>query len=335
MKRVIGVVLAGLGGFMLVLAPMLRFYVVPHLAKAPLVPDQDSGGVSRAVTEGTAAMLFDLPATLSSGKPVVRTDVPVVSTRFTRGDAMSASMPEAKESDQAVYDSFSRLTDTEETVLTADTMRVAFDRTTAELTDCCGANINGKEVAFAGINPLRFPFFVQKQTYDYFDPTIQKALPARYAGEEVLYGLKAYVFVQIIKPTEFAELEVPGSLIGSKDKTVVGERLYSNIRTMWIDPVTGTILNSHQQQKQTLRIDGQVRMILSQFNLAAPDAEVERIVTETKKSSTALRLMRSTIPLACIVLGIPVLAAGLILARRPEEDYEYLTIPMAEWARRP
>ncbi len=38
MKRVIGFLLAGLGVFLLVLAAMLKFYVVPNLAQAPLVP---------------------------------------------------------------------------------------------------------------------------------------------------------------------------------------------------------------------------------------------------------------------------------------------------------
>lgn len=335
MKRVIGLVLAGLGGFLLVLAPMLRLYAVPHLAKAPLVPGQDSGGLVQTVTEGTAAVLFDLPATLSSGKPVLQTDLPVVANRFTRGDVMSASLPEAKADDLAVYDSFSRLTDEDENVLAADTMRVSFDRTTAELGDCCGANVNGKDVAFAGINPLRFPFFVEKRTYDYFDATARQALPARYAGEEELFDMSAYVFVQIINPTEVSELELPGGLIGSKEESVVGERLYSNIRTLWVDPVTGTVLKSHEQQKQTLRVDGQVRMVLSQINIGGTDEEVERVVADTRASSTALRLMRSTIPLACLVLAFPVLAVGLMLARRQEEDFEYLAIPLEHWAERP
>lgn len=335
MKRVIGLVLAGLGGFLLVLAPMLRFYAVPHLAKAPLAPGEDSGGLVQTVTEGTAAVLLDLPATLSSGKPVLHTDLPVVANRFTRGDVMTASTPEAEADDLAVYDSFSRLADDDENVLAADTMRVAFDRTTAELADCCGANVNGKDVAFSGINPLRFPFFVEKRTYEYFDATVRQALPAKYAGEEDLFGMNAFVFVQIINPTEYAEVEVPGSLIGSKEESVVGERLYSNIRTLWVDPITGTLLKSHEQQKQTLQVDGQVRMILSQINIGATDDEVQRVVADTRASSTALRLIKSTIPLACLVLGIPVLAVGLMLTRRPEEDYEYLAIPLEQWAKRP
>ena len=200
---------------------------MPNLAKAPLVPGEDTDGVSVSVNEGTGT-LFDVAGSLAAGELTFQEDVPLVSTRFTRGDVQAEESAEAKDNNIGVYDSFSRLTDPQDTVLSAGTIRVAFDRTTSELSECCGANVDGEEVAFEGINPLKFPFFVKKQSYDYYDTTLLQAIPIDYVGEEELFGLNTYVFQQSIPPTQYAELEVPGALIGEDADTVSGGRFYAN-----------------------------------------------------------------------------------------------------------
>lgn len=313
MKRVLAYVLAGLGGFLIVLAPVLRFYAVPSLAKAPLAPGD--GGVTVSVNEGTAVRLFDLATTLESGELTFRQFIPVVSTRYTRGDVQAADAPEAEEQNLAVYDSFSRLTDADDTVLSAGTIRVAFDRTTSELTSCCGANIDGDEAPYTGINPLKFPFFVEKKTYDYFDTTLQKALPIEFVGEEDLFGMTVYRFEQDIPPTEYDELEVPGNLVGSDEDTVSGGRFYANVRTLWVDPVTGSIVKGYEEQKQTLRVDGTDRITLVEANVGGEDDEVARSVADAESSARLLSLLRTTVPLVSLLLGIVALAAGLLLAR--------------------
>ena len=296
---------------------MLKFYVVPNLALAPLVPGEDNADrVSVSVNEGTGT-LFDVAGSLAAGELTFNEDVPLVSTRYTRGDVQAS---EAEGNNTAVYDSFSRLTDPQETVLSAGTIRVAFDRTTSVLSDCCGANVDGEEVAFEGINPLKFPFFVEKQSYDYFDTTLLAALPIDYVGEEELFGLNTYVFQQSIPPTQYAELEVPGSLIGSPEGTVKGGRFYANDRTVWVDPVTGSIVKGQEEQKQTLRVDGEDKITLVQASVGGTDEAVQKTVDETKSSSNLLGLLNSTVPLVAAILGALALVGGILLGRGRQED---------------
>jgi hypothetical protein len=102
-KRGIGFALVGLGAFLVVVAAMLRFYAVPHLAKAPLSPGEDTGGITVTNSAGTASALFD-PAALASGGDPVRTNVALTSVRNTRGDVSAAESSEAKDQDLAIYD---------------------------------------------------------------------------------------------------------------------------------------------------------------------------------------------------------------------------------------
>jgi hypothetical protein len=310
---------------------MLKFYAVPQLAKAPLSPGADEpDGITVSVNEGTAVTLFN-PGALATGGDPIRRNVPVVSTRFTRGDVQAAEAPEAKDNNIAVYDSFSRLTDPEGTVLSAGTIRVAFDRTSSELSECCGANVDGADVAFAGINPLKFPFFVEKRSYDYFDTTILQAPPAEYVGEEELFGMNTYKFVQNIPPTQYTEIEVPGDLVGSEEASVVGGRFYSNVRTLWVDPVTGSVIKGYEEQKQTLRVDGEDKLVLVEANVGGTDAAVQQTVEDTQSTSNLLNMLNSTIPLVAAILGVLALVGGLLLSRKPAEE-EVVASEDEEWA---
>ena len=207
--KILGIILAGVGAFLLVLAGLLRFYAVPALSQAPLVPGSSTGGISTSINKGVANKLF-YPGKLAAGENPYRENVPMTATRTTRGDVNADQQQEATSQNLAIYDSFQRLEDDEGTVVNAGTIRVAFNRSTSVLANCCGANIDGEPATFEGINPLKFPFNVEKKTYDYYDTTIKKALPAEFQGEESIDGLNTYRFLQNVPPTQTGELTVPG-----------------------------------------------------------------------------------------------------------------------------
>ncbi|MEZ5116851.1 MAG: DUF3068 domain-containing protein [Candidatus Nanopelagicales bacterium] len=311
MRRVIGLVLVGLGAFLLVLAAMLRFYAVPALAKAPLSPGENSGGVTQTDQEGIARSLFD-PATLTERK-----DVEVTATRFTRGDVPAAETEEAKSQDLAVYDSFLRLEDPEGVVVNASTIRVAFDRVTSELVNCCGVNNDGAQVTWEGINPLKFPMFTQQQDYDYFDTTLNKAYPAKFMGVEELEGLEVYKFQQVIEPTEYATLEVPGDLVGADTPSYEAPRFYGVNLTMWVEPTTGSIVKGVNEQLQTLRgPDGTDQVTIIDSTIGTSPAEVTEGVEDAKSSAGLIKTLNNTVPLIALILGIILVVVGFLLAAR-------------------
>lgn len=314
MKRGIGLVLVGLGAFLLVLAVMLRFWVVPAVAKAPISPGDATGGVTQTDQGGMAVKLFD-PATLTE-----RTNVPLTAIRFTRGDVQAAETSEAKSQDLAIYDSFLRVSDDAGVVVDASTIRVAFNRVSSELTNCCGVNNDGEQVTWTGINPLKFPMFVQQQDYPYFDTTINAAPPALFQGVEDLEGLQVYKFVQTIEPTQTSEMEVPGDLVGSTDASFMAPRFYSNIQTMWVDPTTGSIVKGISQQKQVLRgPDGTDQLTIIEAEIGTDPAEVTQGVNDAKALGSKVAMLQTTVPIVAAILGIVLLVVGFLLARRPSD----------------
>lgn len=308
MKRGFGIVLVGLGVFLLVLAGLLRFTVVPAVAKAPLSPGEDTGGVTQTDQSGIAAKLFD-PATLTE-----RTDVPLTAIRFTRGDVPASQTTEALDNDLAIYESFLRVEDNMGVVVTASTIRVAFDRITSELSNCCGANYDGREVEFSGINPLKFPMFTQQREYDFFDATLGQAVPITFAGTEEIEGLTVYRFEQTIDASQVGFLAVPGPLVGSPAATYQAARWYANTRTLWVEPTTGQIIKGEERQLQTLRgPDDTDQVTIIDAVLGTTATEVSEGVENAKSLSGLINLLNSTIPIAALIVGLLGLVVGIVL----------------------
>ncbi len=317
MKRVFGFVLIGLGAFLLVFGPAVKWVVAPALAVAPLACDPGplcDDGVSLSPSSGVARVLFD-PGTLSP-----RTNVDLLSVRRVKADV------EASEgaNNQTVYDSFQDVTDPEGVTVTASTERIAFNGHTSEMINCCDS-VEGDEpiTDFAGIAPYKFGFGTQKQDYLYFDGTLATALPMVFDGTDEVLGLEAYRFVQTIEATQYAELEVPGELVDQPDEaSVVAPRFYANVRTVWVEPTTGAILRGQEVQRQFLAgADGSSEaLLLLDATLAWTDENVANAVENASDGKSSLNLIQQTIPLVAVLLGLLALVGGWFLLRRPAGD---------------
>jgi len=308
MRRGIGIVLIGLGVFLLVLGVLLKVTVVPAVAKAPLSPGEDTGGVTQTNQSGVAAKLFD-PATLTE-----RTDVALTATRYTRGDVPASQTSEALAADLAIYDTFQRVEDEAGVVVTADTARFAFNRVTSELSNCCGANLDGENIEMSGIVPLKFPMFTQQQTYPYFDSSLDRGVDAVYQGQEEIEGLPVYKFIVEVPPTQVGTLEVPGDLVGSPLPSFVAPRYYSVTLTLFVEPTTGAIIKGESDQLQTLRgPDGTDQVTIIDAVIGTDPAEVSNGVETYKPLAALINLLNGTAPLIALIAGIALLILGIVL----------------------
>ena len=308
MRRGIGIVLVGLGVFLLVLGALLKFSVVPAVAKVPLSPGEDTGGVTQTDQSGVAAKLFD-PATLTE-----RTDVPLTVTRYTRGDVPASQTDEAKSADLAVYDTFQRVEDNAGVVVLADTARFAFDRVSSQLSNCCGANVDGENVEMSGIVPLKFPMFTQQQNYPYFDTSLNEGVDAVFQASESLEGITVYKFIVTVTPTQTGTLEVPGDLVGSPLPNFVAPRFYSNVLTLWVEPSTGAIVKGESAQVQTLRgPDNTDQITIIDAVIGTTPEEVTSGVNYAQSQAALLTLLNTTIPLVALLVGVLFLILGIVL----------------------
>jgi hypothetical protein len=297
MRRGLGLLLFGLGVFLLVLAPLLRFYAYPALAKAPL--DQDSQTVSVAPN----ATYLDIGALeLVEGATLT-------ATRRVQGDVAAGN------DERAVWDVFVRV-ENQGNLVTATTDRVAFDRNTSEAVNCCGESLNGAPHRHEGIE-YKFPFGAEKKTYQYFDTTLGEASDMVYKASEEIEGVNVYRYEQVIEPTKIAELDVPGTLIGRTETSVPVDRYYSNLRRVWVEPDTGVIVRGQEEQLSTLRDDtGEDVLTVTDATLTFNRATVAEQADTAKDGARLLGLIRTIGPMVLGLLGLVLLGVGLVLTLR-------------------
>jgi len=316
MRRVWGYVLVGLGAFLLALAPLAKWYVAPRVQVAPLGCTDTSAickdRVNLSPSSGTATTLFD-PATLTS-----LTNVSLTAMERVRADVTASH----GDNHLTVYDESQTVSRAGGTLVVADTMRIPFNGTTSQMVSCCNGNVDGKPIAdYTGINPLKFGFDVQQKTYLYFDRTINKATPMVFNDVETIDGVSVYKFVQTIAATRIGTLEVPGNLVGSVAASVFAPEYYANTRTVWVEPTTGVIVKGSEQQKQTLRdVAGNDKVTLIEATLAFTDANVKASADAASSAASQLGLIKTTIPIVGLVLGLVLLVLGLFLALGTRRD---------------
>jgi hypothetical protein len=309
MRRVIGLVLAGLGAFLIVVALFLPTYVAGHVIKYPL------NEYLETTLKGTGVSYFSP----SMVKEVSGATIRVTST--VKGDAAAGT------SSTAVWDEFSYLYDTTNSApFEFTSRRLAFDRRSAELVNCCGANIGGnKSIRQSGLVGFLWPMGTKKTTYQVFDPSLNKPRPAHYAGTSTIDGIRVYRFVEDVAPTRSGSVTLPPSLVGMKGQSwVTLPEYYSGTNTFWVDPTTGAELNTTQDQKLVLEdATGTQRLVLLDGSLAMTPQTVGKVVKLDKSGRSEYSLLVTVIPLVAGIIGILALIAGIVLvwlARGDQSD---------------
>jgi len=301
MRRIVGLALAGLGAFLLVAALLTRTYVAGQLVKFPLNTYVKTTLIGKDVSYFSPKLV----------RPVTGATMQVTDT--VKGDSAAGS------SSTAVWDEFTYLYDrTNHVVFSYTTRRAAFDRRTAVLVDCCGANIGGNSaIRQTGLSGYVWPIGTDKRTYQVYDTTLLRPMPFRYAGTGTIHGISVYRFVEQVPPTQSGTQKVPGSLIGSSQNLVTLPEYYAATNTYWVDPRTGGVLDSNSNSKQYLRntANGQ-DLLLFDGDLVMTPASVDTAVGLDATGRTELAWFELYGPVAAVVLGVVALVAGIVLVRR-------------------
>jgi len=313
-RRPVGMALIGLGAFFLTLGPLVRFYVADKVLVAPL----NRYAVTRL--EARNATYFDT-STLKT-----RTGATLLATNTLRGDVRANNGND----DIAVWDSTTNIVDTAapDKPIQIQGYRMAFDRRTSELVNCCGVNVDGDSgVRMSGYG-LLFPLGrVEKVDYPFFDMTTKQLAPMRYDGEDTVQGMTAYRFVQQIPNTRTSSLdvEIPGDLLGlgrnSPPQKV--DRYTQATNTVWVDPRTGIPVRHRQNIYSTVQTpDGRGRMVTAQADLTTIERDQQSLVDLADANALKISIFRGYLPFGSLAAGLVLLVIGGRLAltaapRRP------------------
>ena len=298
MARRVGFVLVFVGLFLLFFGLFERFYAYPRLKKAPL--DQ----YSTPVATGTGTYFNRSPDRLEEV-----TGAQLLNKRVVRGDVAAGT------DEVAVWDSFNSTIDTaDQGVITATQERIALDRVTAQSVQCCGENPRHQGLT------LKFPFGTEKTTYQFWDGPAQRALPAAYTRTERLEGVDVYRFEQRIDRLDVGDQEIPGALAGDPDTPSIQTNIiYSNLKTLWVEPATGIIVKAQQDVSQVLETPGGEQVLtLLDGTLTYDEATVSANADDAASGANRLRLLGTILPAAALFLGLVAVAAGLVLLRSPQ-----------------
>jgi len=303
MRRIIGLILAGLGAFLIVAALLMPTYIAGQVIKFPI---------------NTYVVTTLLGSNVSYFSPSLVRPVSGATMRVTdtvKGDGAAST------SSTAVWNEFTYLYDvTNAKVFQYSSRRAAFDRRTGQLVDCCGAHVGGNtSIHQSGLSGYVWPIGAQPKTYDVFDTTLNRPMPYVYAGTSAIHGIDVYRFVEHVSHSRAGSQTLPGSLVGSPDQaSVTLPEYYTATNTDYVDPRTGAILNVTETQKLTLEdATGAQRLLLFNGTLAMTPQSVQAAVNLDQSGRNKLSLLKVVLPIAAGVVGLAALVCGILLARRP------------------
>ena len=251
----------GLSAFLLVVGLLAQFYAPGVLKRTPL-------NVNTLTTlSGTAAYLGDdeTPASVWQRTEAIgdkSTDDVVVMRNFT----CVMKDPDGTAPQDPVC-----LPATDDRLINASSDQFATDRVTA-LAVNDPEYIGDAEPHDGLIN--KYPFDVEKKTYPFWDGVLGRAVDAEFQGVDDIDGLSTYKFLISVQ-NESAEIatDTPGT--------------YSDTKTMWVDPVTGALIDQSEEQLRLLP-SGDVALDLK---ISFTDETVKANVEDAKSNGSQLALI--------------------------------------------
>ncbi|MFF4028382.1 DUF3068 domain-containing protein [Streptomyces sviceus] len=308
----ISLILLGLGTFLLVLAPLLAWYVTPRAALNPINIDQT------AVYRGTGSV-FDTEQ--------VKTvpDQRITVTQRVRGD-----VEDSERSGRAAVWDVTTTVDTDKSLPAADPHdalefvphRWVMDRRTTKPVHCCG-----EKPYIEGEAYLKFPFDVQRRSYQWWDNSLGSTVTLRYQGTKKVQGYTGYRFTGTVAPAKVGTRLVPGTIVDEPGRPqVLAEEWYSNHGIeLVVDQRTGRVVYAQVGPKRTLRAPGAKKdavVLLDSEKIAFTTATQKDAVRLAKRDSGQLRAVGETLPIGAAVAGFVLAAVGGVLVvrgrRRPE-----------------
>lgn len=293
MRRTLGYIALVLGLVLIVVAPLLRWYAYPRVAKAP-------------------TDVNDFSNTIGSGTYFSPTKLAVVGPAELDNQSHAIGDPQASTHEIAVIRMLAKTFDTQSggVLQYADDL-YAMDRVTGYAVHCCGEYPRHEGLT------LKFPFDTRKRTYLFYDSTALKAFPARYTREETVNGLKTYLFVSDVPQTLIGGVGLPGKLAGQPDTPSMATlRWYTGRTSLWVEPFTGAIIKVDQTHKEFLTdAAGNEVLTVADFSVHSSQADIDDTASEISSKFSQLKLVRDVLPLWGPIAGAVLLVVGVLLFR--------------------
>ncbi|MGC0332665.1 hypothetical protein RKD23_005655 [Streptomyces sp. SAI-170] len=310
MRRTSGLVLLALAVFFATLAPLLRWYAFPRLAKVPPNQYQDM------VLEAKNATLLDY-GTMKARK------VPRVTIVQTLKGNVEASerIERTAGRDVVVWDTLSYVQGPDGRMVSRIPERYIFDAHTQEPVHATGETVDGDPVRREGIE-FKWPFLTEKRSYAYFDAQTRTSAPIHYKGTRTFRGLEVYYFEQTVPWTRvnFPKVMPVDGITPESVASTGTTRWYTTVRRFWVEPVTGAPVYGEEIHKEELRggtlLGGRDKVTAFAGHVKMREDYIEHTVDLVKSNRTLVLLLTAYLPWSFLALGVLLLALALWLEAR-------------------
>ncbi|WP_432136033.1 MULTISPECIES: DUF3068 domain-containing protein [unclassified Streptomyces] len=310
MRRRAGLILLALAVFFTALAPLLRWYAFPRLAKVP------PNTYQTMVLQARDATLLDY-ATMTA-----RTVPEVTIVQTLKGDVEESERIERTAGrDVVVWDGLSYVQGPDGKMVSRVPERYIFDAHTQEPVHATGESVDGDPVQRTGIE-FKWPFLTEKRDYEYFDAQTRTSAPIHYQGTRTFRGLKVYYFEQTIPWTR---VPMPRTMPvqGITPETVARTgttRWYTTVRKFWVEPVTGAPVYGEEIHREELRggtlLGDRDKVTAFAGHVKMREDYVRHTVDLVRSNRTAVLALRTYLPAGFLALGTLLLALSLHVEAR-------------------
>lgn len=319
-------ILIGLGVLLLALAILLPTMVLGMVKKTPLDP-----ATTTSIAEGKGKIFDSEAGELVEYDNIQATRLVSIDTKASDSDVavFQATLCVRKEPKSGAPDECDLMNDPD--ILSFSCDRVATKRyeATAVNEEKYFKNINNESTDCEGTDypehnglTYKFPFDVTPDgTYEMHDGDNGGAVKAEYQGKETIKGVEVLHF-----KAEFpeADTKIKGIFPGTIQNTV----------EYWVEPTTGMVIKGGQHQVQKFENGDTAADVELNFT----EDNVNTNVAKAKDSLSLLNIVKIWAPIGAGLIGLCLIAAGLILRSKrrqdDEEDREYEYQPPAAYAGR-
>lgn len=245
MRRRASLVLLAAAVFCAALAPLLRWYAYPRLAKIP--PNQ----YQEVVLEAKDATLLDYTGGMQPKKVDKVTIIQTLKGNVEASREIEASAGK----DVVVWDTLTHIVGPDGKTVSQIPERYIFDAHTQAPVHATGESVDGDPVRREGIE-FKWPFFTEPRDYLYFDAQTRTSAPIHYVGPRRYKGMDVYYYEQDVPWTKVSlpkKMPIEGIDPATFEQSTGTGLWYRTKAMFWVDPVTGAPVNAEQVIEQEMR----------------------------------------------------------------------------------
>ncbi|MET7822731.1 DUF3068 domain-containing protein [Micromonospora zamorensis] len=312
-KRIVGAALFGLGVLLVVAAVGLPLYVAPLVSQLPYDLER-----SESVAESANAEFLQIKAGAANvERGALRSTVEVVPLPKVTDEKMTGDL-EGKAVVWDVFQSVRRVDNNE--IISEYSTELAIDRVSgaAAKWDPAWLDDGTDQPANYSGQVYKFPFGTEKKDYPVYDREIRKTVPAQFKEVAEVRGVEAYRFEQTVPEAQLVLAESSLKLLLARfaPEATTARIMYTNTRTFWVEPVTGAYVDLRDQPRKVLVPDVGTPTVLLNADFRYNEATVIASADRAADNARSIQLVRLWGPIALGVLGLLLIAGGILLAMR-------------------